>query len=208
MVNTIFGSCGVSTEPDQVQTVTTGGNRVNDIISTEVIHPLATLVVPGAVCLLPAALAVANSRSSVLASALATTGGSATVFVVASVAVGLVLENLGSRIEICLDRRHNKRCKNHKERWLNYLKLERSESERVSHRYVDSLQMRLKFELSMVPALVVATLGWAMVCHVYKRYSWCEFSLVTASTVLIAAYLYFEACSTVALLCETRASMI
>jgi len=82
------------------------------------------------------------------------------VFFVIISFVGLMLEDIGSRIESILDDRAQKTPgSDHMETWYSYLRIA-FDSEPIGRRYIKTLVTRLKFELGSSVALILADAGF------------------------------------------------
>jgi hypothetical protein len=158
---------------------------------------LTAVLTPGAVAAWPWLVALGLSQPDVgkwlmQASALPYT----VIFVVTTVA-GLLLEDLGSRLECCLERNQL-----HKRAWATYLRS--SPNSLVGHTYITSVVTRLKFELAMPFALVVGAGGVATIAFFQSALaSNAAWSLI-AVALLAAVWLAFEASDSIKLLNQTR----
>lgn len=171
---------------------------------SEVFRPIVTLVVPGFFAVSTPA-AVVWTRSPELRtfasqhSGLATT---ATLLVVLT--CGLIIEDLGARLEKRFDLRLQRTpgFENHTEEWYSYLRIA-FDKEPVGHRYLRTLVLRLKFELGMA----FATLPFAAGAF------WLQFPLklrlMVAGIALFACwYFQHEARSSNRALSELRREML
>ena len=114
--------------------------------------------------------------------------------------VGMVLEDLGSRIE----RRWDNRDRNILDCWYTYLCL-KFDREPVAVHYIAGVQMRLKFELSACCATILAAIP--VVPFLCARTS-IGFAVLTAIAALILAwYLMFEARSSHEVLHKVRVKL-
>jgi len=118
---------------------------------SELFRPLVTLLIPGVIAggpyfvlvgqLVPPLRAFGSRHPSV-----------ATAIVIATItAIGLVLENWGSRVETFWDDCLARKDATHKSTWDRYLQL-RLKDEIIGQRYLRTFLVRMKFELAMVPA--------------------------------------------------------
>lgn len=77
-----------------------------------------------------------------------------------SILFGLILENVGSRLET----KYDKLLKIKKSAWYFYLFDSCSEdSAKVIHKYIDTIVFRFKMELSLIPALGVFIIEWCLI---------------------------------------------
>lgn len=125
----------------------------------EIFTPLATLVIPGMIAAGPwmvllriwvPALDAFGERYEL----------AAWVMVIGAViALGLTLENLGSQVEVhVLDPLLYKQNPKHYEEWYAYLKLSLPDAV-VGQEYLQAILLHLKFELAMVPGLLICLVG-------------------------------------------------
>jgi hypothetical protein len=129
--------------------------KIPEQFDSRFIRVVASVIAPGAVALAPWLFAVAAWSpesgewlfdNSALPNA---------TLVLLIFCIGMVCENLGSRVEVGLDERHGAQDK----AWSHYLR--QPKDELVGHGYISSLVTRLKFELGMFIALIVAIPGIA-----------------------------------------------
>ena len=72
---------------------------------------------------------------------------------------GLVVEDVGARWEVRLDRQADKRSdKSHSSQWFDYLR-SAFRAEPIGRRYLRTLVLRLKFELGVAVAMASAAFG-------------------------------------------------
>lgn len=125
----------------------------------EVFRPLVTLVIPGATALAPYVILARARHEQLRCFWNDHTTAAFLVIALAAIAVGRVLETIGARIESAwddiLDARSDGR---HVAEWYRYLRLTFT-VEPIGQRYLRTLTLALKFELAMVPALMVMHAG-------------------------------------------------
>jgi hypothetical protein len=90
-------------------------------------------------------------------------GESIFVFVLASVAAGMILEDVGARIESHYDTISENR-EQHLQAWNSYLRTA-FVAEPIGRRYAKSMVARLKFELGMGVGLAVSGIGTFCLLH-------------------------------------------
>lgn len=121
--------------------------------SNEVFRPLVSIAVPGGIALAPYVI-VAEHYITDIATFWHDHDAAFTAIIIGLVlAVGLMLEDVGALIEIGFDSLLEWKKKNQFENWQKYLKL-RTKDEYIAQRYIRTLVTRLKFEMSMAPAIV------------------------------------------------------
>jgi hypothetical protein len=166
-----------------------------DAFKSEVFLPLVTLIVPGAIAIAPYPIVTGHYVPKVQLFWNEHSSGFVAILVVSVIASGLILENIGSLIESHLwDRKIGNQDKTHSATWNSYLKLETSD-EIVGQRYLRTIPVRLKFELSMIPALLFLWLGLLWVNCLYHMWSLWGFALVTVFVFALNGYLWFESYS-------------
>jgi hypothetical protein len=186
------------------------GSQV-DLISgfkSELFRPLAILVVPGSFAVAPFALLLAKHNEEI-GNFLITSGlGFFAIFLVVSTAAGLVLENVGARIERgidwCLNDRYLPR---HWDQWGAYLEL-KTDSEIVANRYLRTVVVRAKFAFAFVPALISFIVGlWLLQCD---QEIWTYRSIIITTIVLLAliCVLYVEGVRLSEVMAEARCRVL
>jgi hypothetical protein len=130
------------------------------------------------------------------------------VLFVAVIFVGMVIEDIGSRIESWLDKRADRKTQGkHTEEWYAYLKTAFA-CEPIGRRYIRTLVTRLKFELGTAVAILVADVGLVVLWAEGFAPPWLSLTLLVLSLV-IAAYLGLcEAPSSHRLLAKARTAML
>lgn len=132
-----------------------------------------------------------------------------TIGFVISIAVGLVLENIGSMIEklmACILKKKLAKEKHfvtyilpnlsinsneYDKIWDYYLSLERGKDNRkIIHDYYSSIVLRLKFELSLIPSIIFCFIGMCFMAKfidisIFPNW-WC-YVLITSPILLISA---------------------
>jgi hypothetical protein len=132
-------------------------------VGNEVFKPLVSIVIPGAVAIAPYVLLAEHYISGTSVFWKAHDAAFVSIVVALAIAIGLMLEDLGGLIEFeIIDRLLDKKTKKHKANWKKYLQL-KTKDEYVGQRYIRTVVTRLKFELSMAPALILLGIGiqWA-----------------------------------------------
>jgi hypothetical protein len=176
--------------------------------NTDFFRALTTLIIPGAIAVstwtVQLVLTFKPLRNLVEQNHVETSF----VVLVAVVFIGLVIEDVGARIEDFLDRRADARTKGrHKQEWYEYLKTA-FVCEPIGRRYIRTLVTRLKFELGTAVGIVIADCGllalWA------SGFSSCRLTVILlVLSLLVAAYLAFlEAPASHGLLATARTKML
>ena len=171
-----------------------------DLISafkSELFRPLTTIVVPGGFAVGPWLLAAMERDPELARAAMDVPGASVPVCLAVIIAAGFVLENLGARIEHVWDKRLQRESKKkenqktHDDKWHEYLQLE-TKDEIIGQRYLQTIVVRMKFELAFGPALVIGALGMFDYNLASHEWSWLSFWCAFCATLALAAYLIWE----------------
>jgi hypothetical protein len=173
-------------------------------LKSEAYRPLATAFVPGAAAIAPYVLLLNHYQRSVEEFGRSSTGTYVAVIVLAALAVGLVLEDLGSRIEgLVWDALIEKETGCHSSDWWAFLYLA-PETERIGHRYLRTITLRLKFELGFGLALIALWFGVVWLDSVELIWSYDAVVIMSAVVLGLASYLLWEAYGSVWLLARLR----
>ncbi len=122
--------------------------------------------------------------------------------------VGLVIEDVGARIEDGMDKRADKLTQGkHRQDWYAYLRMA-FVCEPIGRRYIRTLVTRLKFELGTAIGIVIADIGLMMLW--LDGFASCKLSLsLLVLSVIIAVYLgLWEAPASHKLLATARSEML
>ncbi len=169
---------------------------------SEIFRPLATIVIPGAMAISSWFVVLLQKFPSLRDLVVANHTETTLLLVLASIATGLFVEDLGSRIESqYFDKRLGKRpaFSAHSEEWNQYLRLA-FKIEPVGQRYLRSVVLRFKFELGTAVALLSSGIGLLL-----TSLALCKALICLGVFALAAAYLVFvEARGSHELLSEIR----
>ena len=156
---------------------------------SEVLRPITTWVIPGSIAIAPYVLVLAFHVPQVASFLKASPSAAAAVITICVLSAGLILDNFGSSIESgWWDRLLQRRYPNHLNDWHRYLKL-RINDEIIAHRYLKTILMRMKFELSMAPALLIFWIGLSWLNWIYGI--WLVRGFVFITILIFAGVLYF-----------------
>ena len=175
---------------------------------SEVLRPITTWVIPGSIAIAPYVLVLAFHVPQVASFLKASPSASAAVITICVLSAGLVLDNFGSSIESGLwDRLLQRKYPNHLSDWDRYLKL-RIKDEIIAHRYLKSILMRMKFELSMAPALLIFWVGLSWVNWIYGI--WLVRGTIFITVLILSGVLYFlrSSYTSARVLSRVRASIL
>jgi hypothetical protein len=164
---------------------------ITSVLKNEIFRPLTTVVVPGAVALGPFVLLLEDYVPSVKQFAEGNHSGFGLVLLIAILAAGLVLEDLGSWIEVCWDGCLKRKHPSREKVWGEYLQL-KTGSEIIGQRYLRTLLLRLKFELSMAPAVLAFAIGLLWLNGVHRFWRASAMAWVATFLAALVAYLLKE----------------
>ena len=162
---------------------------------------LAAVLTPGAVAVWPWLIAFGISQRDIGRWFLDGGALSYTTILIVTVVAGLLLENLGSRLESCLETKVVR-----KSAWWAYLRSD--PTAKVGHAYISSVVTRLKFELAMPFALLAGALGIAVIAFHQAALPRLGASAFLGIAILLAIWLGFEAKASIKLLDQTRQKML
>lgn len=167
---------------------------------SEVFRPLVTLLVPGAVGLAPWFLGLVQRYADIYGLVSRNHAESALLLALVALISGMLLEDLGSRIESTFfdNARNRVTSGRHNSDWKAYLRVA-YKLEPVGARYIRTILLRMKFELGMSSAVILAAGG---IFTTTFRLGVKAAIAVGAST--LAVLLFCEARSSHRVLSETR----
>lgn len=157
---------------------------------SELFRPLATIMVPGATAVAPYAVLANHYNPELVTFAHTFPSVYATALIVAALAAGMILEDFGSMIEVQIwDRLIERETRCHTSDWTAFLALApRRDEEKVGHRYLRTLTLRLKFQLAFALALVFLWFGLAWLDAV--KLLWRQQSVLLLSMLTLGAASY------------------
>jgi hypothetical protein len=177
-------------------------------LKSEIFRPFSILIIPGAVDIFPYIFVLWNTYPNAAIFVEKYPSHTIVLFLIAVVAIGLVLEDFGSFFEsLVYDKILNKQDPDHLKNWHKYLGLA-FEIEPVGHRYIRTIVLRLKFELSFAFACILFWLGllWLKILDILIIPM--GFLYLSIILFLIVAYLFWEGYSSAKVLSETRRDII
>jgi hypothetical protein len=181
-------------------------------LRADVFRSVVTILVPGLFAISPCVGMLLYSCPPMARFAEANQGTSSLLVLLAALAWGHVLEDLGAWIEKDLwDQRLKQRKRdkypNLDEEWNKYLRLA-FKDEPVGHRYLRTIQMRLKFELNS--AVSVPFFLLALVCfnYVAEFCSCVTVALISAIVLLVGVYLLWESYRSCGVLASVRRELL
>jgi len=161
------------------------------VLKNEIFRPLAIVFIPGATAIGPWVLIFGHySKKIRWFWDLYPTAVNVMIFV-AVMAIGLILEDIGSRIEITWDNFLNAKHPERKGKWKQYLQLN-IQDELVGQRFLRTIYIRFKFELSMGPALASFTVGAIWLNGLQGVLSVSSMAWIATILFGLAGYLLYE----------------
>jgi hypothetical protein len=129
--------------------------------------------------------------------------GFAIVYSIIAIASGMILEDLGSRIEATMGNMKSNADASYDTEWYNYLYTYYKEKP-IIFNYISGVVMRLKFELSFAVALIIMEVGLIIISfenyHQYRT----EYTIALLFIAILIYYLLNEAYNSVELLGKLR----
>ncbi|HVN87979.1 MAG TPA: hypothetical protein VMW17_24320 [Candidatus Binatia bacterium] len=184
-----------------------------DLISglrSELFRPLVTLLVPGAIAIAPYWVVLQSRVPEVVTFKADNPSALVAILLVVIIAAGLTLEDIGARIEREVwDRRLRTlgEFANFDAQWHQYLSL-KTQDEIVGQRYLRTILVRMKFEISTGPALIIHLIGLIWVNHVLAAFSAGTMLQLSIAYCALAAYLIWESYQSCYALAELRRDVI
>jgi hypothetical protein len=180
--------------------------NVFSAFTNEVFKPLVTLLIPGAIALTPHFVALLWQFPQLSSLVKDNHTETSWTLLLVMLALGLLIEDLGSQVENHFDTEAEKESKGtHMHNWYAYLRTA-FVADPVGRRYVRTLVTHLKFELGI---------GWSMIfCSI--GILWLRFLglslLVTLTTLILSSltcyWAFWEAKQTHGLLARNRANLL
>jgi hypothetical protein len=171
---------------------------------TEVYRPVVTVVIPAVIALTPWMVVVAHAYPKLLSLAATNQGLFAVLCLLLVVATGFLLEDIGSRIEADLWERLQGDRDDLYEEWHRYLRLA-FVTEPQGQKYLGTIVMRLKFELSTSVALFVCASGCVVLrVNLGVAIPW----FVSSALVALGVYLLWESYCSSKLLRKVRHELL
>lgn len=168
------------------------GKDVPGVLNSEVLRVITGVFLPGATAISSWTVFTLWKYPKLLQLAERNGGEAVFVFVLASIAAGMILEDVGARIETAYD----DMCPNreqHLHAWNYYLRTA-FVAEPIGRRYAKSMVARLKFELGMAISLAVNAVGTMSLR--YFGLPCGRLALFATSQAMVAGYLLWESKAT------------
>lgn len=182
--------------------------ELSSTFKSEIFRPIATIIVPGSFATVPFLFVMANNFPDLIT--FWDKHDSTTTFFVLLIiiAAGLILEDLGARIEHhVIDTACQRENTCHDGDWYKYLQIAYKE-EPIGQRYLRTITLRMKFELAFGLSLIPFWLGTVLYNNKTSYFTdgWiCTFSIIFLS---LFGYLMFEAYSSAKILSKLRSKLL
>jgi len=165
--------------------------ELGDPLKPEVLRPFATIIVPGVIAVGPYTLLLGYYVPVVTEFWTKHPRVFSLLMATAILAVGFIIADFGELIENVCDTRLTRKNPLHDEQWHEYLRLELND-ELIAQRFLRSKVTQFKFELAMVPALVIFWFGLLWLEAIYRYLPVCGFILFTIVFAIATLYLLWE----------------
>lgn len=174
---------------------------------------LIQLVTPGLLTSFPFILLFFDARPDVASFFLQDSKGLLVIAIVLiALVVGIMLENMGGRIEVNIyDNLLSLRKKDYFETWEKFLMIQYKGQEPIGHRYLRNILFRMKFELSVGVGLIIMTIGLGIynIDHVIFKSIGMNVLVVYLFPVATSIYLLvFEGLRSAEVLAECRKALV
>lgn len=172
----------------------------------ESLQPLIMLITPGATAVIPYVLMVVTGNDKIASFLDKHEFMFGTLVVLLAVAAGLILEDFGSLIESRIwDKLQEDTTKNEAV-WWKYLRTA-FEVEPMGQRYLRTILLRMKFELSFSLSLIPLFIGLVILNGRFSLLSGRSMKLVGLIVIVLAAYLLWESYQSASLLKRLHAAL-
>ncbi|MFZ3120752.1 MAG: hypothetical protein WA159_20805 [Variovorax sp.] len=180
---------------------------VADIFKNEVFRPVVVTVIPGATALVPYLFLIDHYFPGFVALRTGNEIIAFTLMTLAIIATGMVLEDVGSNIEMKIWARITRNSTAEQKEWETYLRTH-FEKPPAGVEYLRDIVMRMKFENSFAPALLLMSLGLMLLWWMGYVRSGCPIWVAIAVAVVLAFYLVRESFKGAKLLISVRRQII
>lgn len=174
---------------------------------------LIQLVTPGLITSFPFILLFFDARPDVATFFVQDSKGLlVTAVALVGLVMGIILENIGSRIEVNIyDNLLAQRKRDYFETWEKFLMIQYKGQEPIGHRYLRNILFRMKFELSAGVGLVIMTTGLGIynIDHVIFKSVGLNLLVVYCLPIATSIYLLvFEGLRSAEVLAECRKALV
>jgi hypothetical protein len=173
---------------------------------------LIQLIIPGMVSLTPYFILILKNNPAYKAYLLDNPTILISTFTILSLIVGIILENIGSWIEVKhFDKKNEKIFIEYNNIWEKFLTLNYEGKEPTGHRYIRNILMRMKFELSFGLSIILLSIGLILVDIEMSFINGCFpklFFLVLIPFCTSFYLLFYEAYNSSKVLAKTREILV
>jgi hypothetical protein len=173
--------------------------------TSEVFRPLVTLLIPGAIAISTWFVGLLWHFHDLQTLVHNNHAEADLLLVLAMTFVGLVLEDLGARVESRMDSRREKQTGKQFDHWYAYLRTA-FKADPIGRRYLRTLVLRLKFELGTAFAMLSAGVGLLWLWHLGLNGTVVAFSELPCTVFVVWGLV--EAWSTHDTLAKNRANLL
>jgi len=173
--------------------------------SSEVFRPLVTLLIPGSVAISTWFIALLWQFPVLKKIVYDNHAETGFVLAFAMTFAGMVLEDLGTRVEKRLDDERESKTGNHNATWFAYLRTA-FVTDPIGRRYIRTLVLRLKFELGV--GFVMISAAWGIVWLWFLGLSYQVALINLGISAGFAIWLFVEACDTNDTLARNNANLL
>ena len=170
------------------------------------------LVTPGLLAAFPFILLFFDARPDVRDFFLQEKGMLVSIIVLVSLVMGIILENIGSHIEVKIyDNKLARSKRDYFETWEKFLMIQYQGQEPIGHRYLRNILFRMKFELSAGAGLIIMTAGLALynASHIIFESLLLNITIVYVLPLVTSLYLLvFEGWRSAEVLAECRRALV
>lgn len=158
-------------------------------LRSEIFRPLATVVLPGLVAIMPYAILITNATPDIAEFAQDHNAAYVACAIAAATLAGLLLENIGTSIERGIDRcMEVEYLPTARIVWRNYLECMNCDSN--ARRYLGTIVTRMKFLNSFMPAIMSFAIGLVALQVQVKPWAWSSVLASLAGIYLLLVWMF------------------
>jgi len=180
---------------------------ISSVFKTEVFRPIVITLVPGVTAMIPYFFVLNHYFPGAADVAEKHETTAVILAVLAAIAVGYVIEDIGSRIESLIWRFVKDAGGKDQEEWYLYLRT-CYKTEPIGQKYIGDIVLRMKFENSFSPALLVLALGLIWLRCVGYFQATLPALIVVIAILILAIYLFLESVASVKVLRDVRKHLL
>lgn len=182
--------------------------NLSSTFQAEVFRPVATIAVPGVTAVMPYILILTYKYPALLEFWDKHELTFITISGLWVIAAGLILEDIGSEIELLWDRCHKKRSgARHDSEWYKFLSIA-FEREPIGQKYLRTVTLRMKFELAFSVSLIPFWIGALWLHSMVPLFSARNAAIASGAVLILCTYLLWESYHSSALLAKLRHELL